>query len=174
MFIIVRMCSICHQCCQAYPCFLYKSKACMMLKSFYSEELQANLIELQATYSLQATHISLRFTLTTMENKKQNTKARDTKGRLEVIKAKMEDLRDMDLPCCFCYTAPWSGGLIVMGDSRMTSIFKTSAKEVIEALNSPDHEDHRDDEETQIHLPPLPAPLLQMNARTLVSGHTNN
>ena len=39
----------------------------------------------------------------------------------------------------------------------------------IRALNSPDHEDHRDDEETQIHLPPLPAPLLQMNARTLQS-----
>ena len=53
-------------------------------------------------------------------------------------------------------------------NSRMTSIFKTSANKVIKALNSPDHEDDRD-EETQIHFPPLPAPLLQMNARTLQS-----
>ena len=55
-----------------------------------------------------------------MESKKANTKARDIKLRLEVIKGKMEDLWKMG-------SAMWAGGLVLNGDQCMTEVITSDS-----------------------------------------------
>ena len=102
-----------------------------------------------------------------MEKKRCNTNARDIKRRLDVIRAKMEDLNKLGVPCSFCHLSHWSQGLFVIGDPRITAVIQGHAEEILHRLDS------TSDEELQptkkLHLPPLPGPLYHLNYRTLQS-----
>ena len=97
--------------------------------------------------------------------KKCNTKARDIKRRIEVVKGKMKDLQAMGLPCAFCFVAPWSGGLVFNGDARFTNVMADMAEKLMAAIG--EKEDQCSGKE--IILGPLPGPLLDLNLRTLQS-----
>ena len=105
-------------------------------------------------------------TASRMETKKTNTKARDIKRRLDVIKEKMEDLTKMGIPCVFCYVAPWSGGLMFTGDPRMMEILTLDAEKLMEALDSSAEQEQSSNTMIVICLPHLPGPLQDLNART--------
>ena len=65
--------------------------------------------------------------------KKCNTKARDIKRRIEVMKGKMKGLQALGLPCAFCYVAPWSGGLVFNGNARFTNVMADMAEQLMAA-----------------------------------------
>ena len=102
-------------------------------------------------------------TASRMETKKTNTKARDIKRRLDVIK---EDLTKMGIPCVFCYVAPWSGGLMFTGGPRMMEILTLDAEKLMEALDSSAEQEQSSNTMIVICLPHLPGPLQDLNART--------
>ena len=102
--------------------------------------------------------------------KKSNTTARDIK-RLEVTTTKMEDLKKLGVPCAFVHISYWSGGLLVNGDPKITGIIQGQAQEILDELNSCDEnkeeEEAAHDHHSSISFPSLPAPLQELNRRTL-------
>ena len=102
--------------------------------------------------------------------KKCNTTARDVKRRLEVITTKMEDLKKLGVPCAFVHVSYWSGGLYVTGDPKITGVIQGQAQKILDELNSCDENQDEDEETTHhsnISFPSLPAPLQELNRRTL-------
>lgn len=106
------------------------------------------------------------FTKMEMEKKRKcNTNARDIKRRLEVIKAKMDDLNELGVPCAFTYVSHWSQGLFVIGDDRITPVIQDHAGEILNGLNSTGTASPNQN----LSLPALPGPLYHLNYRTLQS-----
>ena len=110
-------------------------------------------------------------TSTIKREKKSNTTARDIKRRLEVITTKMEDLKKLGVPCAFVHVSYWSGGLLVYGDPNITGIILGQAQEMLDELNSCDEnkeeEEAAHDHHSSFRFPSLPAPLQELNRRTL-------
>ena len=101
-----------------------------------------------------------------MENKKSNTNSRDIKRRIDVVMKKLDALRELGVPCAVCYVSHWTKGLMVYGDSRMTNVISNQAATMLQELeNSEEPEPH----DRGLFLPPIPAPLKDLNFRTMQS-----
>ena len=74
----------------------------------------------------------------------------------------------MGVPAAFCYIAPWSGGVFMTGDKRMTDSFCDQVEEILQSLNSDDGKP-QPEHNVGLCLPKLPAPLETLNGRTLQS-----
>ena len=73
----------------------------------------------------------------------------------------------MGVPAAFCYIAPWSGGVFMVGDSRLTEVYKRDSERLLEKLS---YDDPQDTEyQKQFLLPKLPALLKMPNGQTLKS-----
>lgn len=98
--------------------------------------------------------------------KKCYTNSRDIKRRLEVIRAKMEDLKKLGVPYAFCHVPHWSQGLLVSGDPRITPVIQSHAEEILDELQSTGCDTSQPQLTKKLHLAPL---LYHLNYRTLQS-----
>ncbi len=90
---------------------------------------------------------------------------RDANRRISVITKKMKDIQELGIPCVFCYAAPWTGGLFVIGDDRMARVLKRGTSEMLDNLKEESEEATLPD----FLLPKLLQPIKGMNGRTLSS-----
>ena len=92
--------------------------------------------------------------------------SRDIKRRIDVAMKKVDSLRELGVPCAVCYVSHWTKGLMVYGDSRMTNVISNQAATMLQELeNSEEPEPH----DRGLFLPPIPAPLKDLNFRTMQS-----
>ena len=61
----------------------------------------------------------------------------------------------MGVPAAFCYIAPWSGGVFMAGDSRITDVYRGSSETLLERLS----QDNASQPAQHICLPKLPGSL---------------
>ena len=57
-----------------------------------------------------------------------------TKRRVDVISKKIKKLGEMGVPAVFCYIAPWSGGVFMVGDSRIKDVYRGSSEKLLQRL----------------------------------------
>ena len=107
------------------------------------------------------------------KSSKEKMVSRDVHRRVEVISKKTKEMGDMGVPAAFIYITPWTGGIYMTGDSRITSVLNgTSVVENLLHCLSNESEGGEDEEEKQVTglcLPKLPAKLDNLNSRTLQS-----
>ena len=102
-----------------------------------------------------------------MATSKSKMASRDMKRRVDVITKKIKDLDELGVPCVFVYATPWTGGLHVFGDDRMTSTVRDHKDEYLQKLKTSPTESTS--EKPDFILPRLPQPISEMNGRTLTS-----
>ena len=81
----------------------------------------------------------------------------------------MKDLKKLGVRCAFVHISHWSGGLYVAGDPKIMGFIQGQAQEILDELNSCDEnqEDAETVHDSNISFPSLPAPLQELNRRTL-------
>ena len=97
-------------------------------------------------------------------------RARDIRRRVDVIQKKLSDLEELGVPCAFCYSSVRNtGSLFTIGDHRITDVMERHKNEILKNLI--DGRQNADDRKKEIHLilPPLPAPLDELNRSMMQS-----
>ena len=94
---------------------------------------------------------------------------RDCKRRVDVISKKIKELGEMGVPAAFCYIAPWSGGVFMVGDSRITDVYRGSSKNLLQRLAQDNASQPDSQPAKHICLPKLPGPLKELNGPMLKS-----
>lgn len=104
-------------------------------------------------------------------NRLPDMRARDIRRRVEVIQKKLSDLQELDIPCAFCYSSVRNtGSLFTLGDRRITDVMEKHKNEILKNLIE-NERDATDERKQEIHLilPPLPAPLDELNRSVMQS-----
>lgn len=104
-----------------------------------------------------------------------DSRSRDIRRRVDVIQKKIADLQDLGVPCAFTYTsARNTGSIFTVGDSRVTEVVERHKNEILRNLMDGEVADSsHSTNEIHMILPPLPAPLGELNrtsAATLITG----
>ena len=81
---------------------------------------------------------------------------RDCKRRVDVISKKIKELGEMGVPAAFCYIAPWSGGVFMVGDSRITDVYRGSSENLLQRLAQDNASQPDSQPAKHICLPKLP------------------
>ena len=100
-----------------------------------------------------------------------DSRARDIRRRVDVIQKKLADLQELGVPCAFCYSSVRNtGSIFTLGDKRITDVMERHKNEILKNLIEVNC-DRTDLSMKEIHLilPPLPAPLDQLNRNTMQS-----
>lgn len=99
------------------------------------------------------------------------SRSRDIRRRVDVIQKKIADLQDLGVPCAFTYTsARNTGSIFTVGDSRVTDVIERHKNEILKNLmDNEAGEGSHSTNEIHMILPPLPAPLEELNRTSLQS-----
>ena len=99
------------------------------------------------------------------------SRSRDVRRRVDVIQKKIADLQDLGVPCAFTYTsARNTGSIFTVGDSRVTDVIERHKNEILKNLMENEvGEGSHSTNEIHMILPPLPAPLEELNRTSLQS-----
>ena len=98
-------------------------------------------------------------------------RARDIRRRVDVIQKKLSDLQELGVPCAFCYSSVRNtGSLFTLGDHRITEVMERHKNEILKNLIE-SRQDVEGGRKKEIHLilPPLPAPLEELNRSMMQS-----
>ena len=103
-----------------------------------------------------------------------DSRMRDVRRRVEVIQKKLADLKEMGVPCAFCYSSVRNtGSIFTLGDNRITDVIERHRNEILYNLlgesNVVNPEVGSSPQEIHLILPVLPAPLEELNRGTLQS-----
>ena len=98
-----------------------------------------------------------------------DSRSRDIRRRIDVIQKKIVDLQELGVPCAFTYTsARNTGSMFTVGDCRVTEVIERHKNEIIKNLMDGEISDgSHSTNEIHMILPPLPAPLEELNRTTL-------
>ena len=104
-----------------------------------------------------------------------DSRSRDIRRRIDVIQKKIADLQELGVPCAFTYTsARNTGSIFTVGDGRVTDVIERHKNEIIKNLMDSETSDGSySTNEIHMILPPLPAPLEDLNRtslQTLITG----
>ena len=103
--------------------------------------------------------------------RKINNSARDIKRKIELVKKACAKLKELGVSMGVAYSAARTNGLYLFGDHRITRVIDLHRDEILlndEWMDDSDHDESGTDGQVQpFILPPLPAPLHQLNGLTL-------
>ncbi len=104
-----------------------------------------------------------------MAEKKTNNDARDIKRKLDVIKKKCAELKELGVSIAVVYSTTKTNGLFLLGDTRITNIIEAHKEDILLNPAWSEEVQEQDDPQRAIIIPPLPGPLHELNGVTLKS-----